>query len=305
MEYKHFEGLIAATFTPFHPDGQLNLKIIPDYAKQLKQAGVKGVFVCGSSGEGLLMGIDERKAVAEAWMPFSEEQFRIIVHVGSTSTKIAGELSSHAAAIGADAIGCMGPCCFQPREAQSLTAFCAEVASSAPSTPFYYYHIPATSGVNIKMNDFLKIAGKEIPNLAGIKFTNNDMMDMMDCMDIEDGKYDILHGHDETLLAGMTLGAKAAIGTTFNFMAPAFNKLIDLFKENKSKEALHLQKEINKIISIMLSTGSPISGGKAIMKMSGLDCGPCRLPLSTLSNAQEIKLREALEEVDYFKHFGE
>ena len=305
MEYKHFEGLIAATFTPFLPSGELNLEIIPEYARRLKEEGVKGVFVCGSSGEGLLMGIEERKAVAEAWMPFSEDQFRVIVHVGSTSTKIAKELSSHAASIGADAIGCMGPCCFQPKDAHSLTAFCTEVASASPELPFYYYHIPSTSGVYVKMNEFLKIAGNLIPNLAGIKYTNNDMMDMMDCMTMENGKYDILHGHDETLLAGMTLGAKAAIGTTFNFIAPVFNKLIDKFRLKQLDEALEIQKKINKVIAVMLSTGSPISGGKAIMKMSGLDCGSCRQPLSTLSDMQEKQLREKLEEAGYFKLMGE
>lgn len=305
MEYKHFEGLIAATFTPFFPNGELNLEIIPEYARRLKEEeGVKGVFVCGSSGEGLLMGIEERKELAEAWMPFSEDQFRVIVHVGSTSTKIAKELSSHAASIGADAIGCMGPCCFQPKDARSLTAFCAEVASASPKLPFYYYHIPSTSGVYVKMNEFLQIAGKVIPNLAGIKFTNADMMDMMECMNMENGKYDILHGHDETLLAGMTLGAKAAIGTTFNFIAPVFNKLIDKFRLKQLDEALEIQKKINKVIAIMLSTGSPISGGKTIMKMSGLDCGPCRQPLSTLSDMQEKQLKGKLEEAGYFKLTG-
>ena len=301
MENIHFDGLLAATFTPFYPNGELNLKIIPEYARRLKKEGVKGVFVCGSSGEGLLMGVEERKAVAEAWMPFSEEHFRIIVHVGSTSAKIARELSSHAAAAGADAIGCMGPCCFQPKDAQSLTNFCAEVASASPNTPFYYYHIPSTSGVYVKMAEFLKIAGNVIPNLAGIKYTNNNMMDMMECMSMENGKYDILHGHDETLLAGMALGASGAIGTSFNFIAPAFEKIIQAFRQKYMDKALALQKEINKIIAIMLSTGSPISGGKAIMKMSGLDCGPCRYPLSTISREQEIKLYKDLERIDFFK----
>lgn len=301
MEYKHFEGLIAATFTPFYPNGELNLGVISEYAHRLKEDGVKGIFVCGSSGEGLLMDTEERKAVAEAWMPFADEQFQVIVHVGSTSQKIAKELAAHAASIGAASIGCMGPCCFQPRDAHSLAAFCAEIAAAAPELPFYYYHIPATSGVHIKMNHFLQVAGKVIPNLAGIKYTNNDMMDMMECMSLENGKYDILHGHDETLLAGMTLGANAAIGTTFNFIAPLFNKMIRAFHQKNTDEALTIQKEVNKIVALMLSTGSPISGGKAIMKMSGIDCGPCRLPISTISSAQEADLQKELEKIGYFE----
>lgn len=304
MDSNHFEGLIAATFTPFYPDGELNLGIIPEYARRLKKEGVKGVFVCGSSGEGLLLDTEERKAVAEAWMPFADAQFRVIVHVGSTSVKVARHLSGHAASVGADAIGCMGPCCFQPRDVPTLTAFCAEVASAAPGTPFYYYHIPHVSGVHIRMNEFLAEAGKVIPNLAGIKYTNMDMMDMMKCMELENGRYDILHGHDETLLAGLTFGAKAAIGTTYNFMAPAFNELIEKFKQNEPDEALKIQKNVNQVITIMLSTGSPISGGKAMMKMSGIDCGPCRLPLSSLSGEQQEQLRQKLDEAGYVKQMG-
>jgi N-acetylneuraminate lyase len=301
MEFKHFEGLIAATFTPFTADGELNLGVIPEYARQLKAEGVKGVFVCGSSGEGLLMGNEERKAVAEAWMPFSEDDFRVIVHVGSTSYKMAMDLSSHAASVGASAIGCMGPCCFQPRDARSLAAFCAEVASAAPSIPFYYYHIPGTSGVNVKMNEFLIEAGKIIPNLAGIKYTSPTLMEMLECMTMENGRFDILHGHDETLLAGLSMSAKAAIGTTYNFMAPVFNKMIKKFRQKQMEEALEIQKKANEVIAIMLATGSAISGGKAMMKMSGIDCGPCRLPLLSLTAAQQTELEKKMKKVGYFK----
>jgi len=304
MEFKHFEGLIAATFTPFSPDGEVNTKVIPEYARRLKKEGVKGVFVCGSSGEGLLMGIEERKAVAEAWMPFSEDQFRVIIHVGSTSSKIARELASHAESIGADAIGCMGPCCFQPHDAHLLAAFCAEVASAAPATPFYYYHIPGTSGVYVKMDEFLIEAGKTIPNLAGIKYTSSTLMEMAECMNMENKRFDILHGQDEALLAGMVMGAKAAIGTTYNFMAPVFNKLIDKFRQKQLDEALEIQKKVNRIIAVMLSSGGPIAVGKAMLKMSGIDCGPCRLPLPTLSGTQEEELRKKLEEAGYFKLIG-
>ncbi len=301
MEFKHFEGLIAATFTPFDANGELKLEVVPAYAKHLKEGGIKGVFVCGSSGEGLLMGIDDRKAVAEAWIPFSEDQFRVIVHVGSTSSKIAKELAAHAESIGADAIGCMGPCCFQPNNTEMLTAFCAEVALGAPNTPFYYYHIPGVSGVNIKMDDFLCGAGKVIPNLAGIKYTCSNLMEMTECIDMENKRFDILHGHDELLVNGLLVGAKAAIGTSYNTIAPIVNRLIDSFKNNKIKEALEIQKTINKVIAVMLSSGGAIPVGKAMMKMSGIDCGRCLPPLATLSDVQEQQLREKLEAIGYFK----
>lgn len=246
------------------------------------------------------MNTEERKAVAEAWLPYIANDFRIIIHVGSTSIKISKELAAHANSMGASAIGCMGPCCFQPKDTQSLVSFCQEVASSAPHLPFYYYHIPGTSGVHIKMEDFLCKANKVIPNLAGLKFTSMDLMEMLSCANLENKKFDIIHGHDETLLAGLAFGIKAGIGTTYNFMAPIFNEIIKQFQQNNLNKALEIQTYANQIIKIMLSTGSPISGGKAMMKLSGIDCGPCRLPLRNLSNEEVLQLREKLQEIGYF-----
>ncbi|MEN6453277.1 MAG: dihydrodipicolinate synthase family protein [Prolixibacteraceae bacterium] len=300
MNSKHFEGLVAATFTPFHSDGSVHPEIIPAYARQLKEDGVKGIFVCGSSGEGLLMEADERKAILEAWMPFSDEQFRIIAHVGSTSAKTSRDLARHAASVGADSVGCMGPCCFQPKDARGLTDYCTEVASAAPDLPFYYYHIPGTSGVHVKMTEFLTTAGKVIPNLAGIKYTWPDLMEMLECVSMEDGKYDILHGHDETVLAGFLFGVKAAIGTTYNFLAPVFNEMIEKFRQKDLDGALEIQKNVNRLIRIMLSSGSAISGGKAMMKMRGIDCGPCRLPLQNVTNEGYRKMEAELREGGYF-----
>jgi len=305
MNSKHFEGLVAATFTPFHPDGSLNPGIIPAYAASLKEDGVKGIFVCGSSGEGLLMEPEERKAVLEAWMPFADEQFRVIAHVGSTSTRTSRELVRHADSVGVDSVGCMGPCCFQPKDAKGLTAYCAEIASAAPGLPFYYYHIPGTSGVFVKMDEFLEEAGKVIPNMAGIKYTWSDLMEMMECIHLDQGKYDILHGHDESILAGLLFGAKASIGTTYNFLAPVFNELIEKFQQKDLVGALGIQKKANVLIKIMLSTGSAITGGKAMMKMKGIDCGPCRLPLPNISDNQYTALETRLRQAGYFSLIGQ
>lgn len=298
--FKHFEGLLAATFTPLHQDGTLNLGVIPLYAEHLKADGVRGAFVCGSSGEGLLLDIAERKAIAEKWVALADDRFKIIVHVGSTSQKMAADLASHAASIGADAIGCIGPCCFQPRDPITLASYCSGIAAAAPDTPFYYYHIPSVSGVTLKMSEFIQEARKRIPNLAGIKFTDNDLMDMMECMKMEEGIYDILHGHDESLLAGMFLGAKAAIGTTYNFMAGKFNDMIAEFKQEHYSEAREKQEKINQIIAVMLSSGDAISCGKAMMKMIGIDCGPCRLPIVTLSESRQLLLERRLKKVGFF-----
>jgi len=304
MYINHLKGLIAAPFTPFNQDGSINVNNIPDYARLLKKDGVSGAFVCGSSGEGLLMTTAERKTVLEAWVPFASEDFKLIAHIGSTSYETSRELAKHAEKLGVYAIGCMGPCYFQPKSAVELTKFCAKVASAAPSTPFYYYHIPNGSGVHVNMAEFLEEAEKVIPNLAGIKYTYSNLMEMFECLEYNNGKYDILHGHDELLICGLSLGAKAAIGTTFNFMAPVYTQLIEAFNNKEIEKARAIQKHANEIIKIMLNTGSAVSGGKAMMKLSGLDCGPCREPIYNLTDQQFEKLKADLKKAKFFELIG-
>ena len=170
MTSEKIKGLVAATVTPMKANGEVNLPALDSYVKHLEKQGLAGVFVNGTTGEGLLMTSDERKAVAEAWMAY-KDKFKVMVHVGGTSYAAAVDLARHAEKIGADAISAMGPCFLPPSRAEELVAFNKIVAAAAPGTPFYYYHIPGTSHVNVSMLDFLKLGEKEIPTLRGIKYT--------------------------------------------------------------------------------------------------------------------------------------
>src|SRR5690606_19008340 len=122
MNNTHFTGLIAATFTPFDLSGDLNLKVIDPYANYLISKGINGIFVCGTSGEGLLMSVDERKRLLEAWMPF-QDQLKIIAHVATPNYVESSALARHAAKVGVDAIGCMGPCYLPPKDPEELIGF--------------------------------------------------------------------------------------------------------------------------------------------------------------------------------------
>ena len=155
MEKTKIKGLIAATVTPMEKNGDINLTAIDAYAEHLIKLGVAGVFVCGTTGESLFLDTEERKKVAEAWMKFSD-RLKILVHVGSTSYRISSELAVHAGLIGADAISAMGPCFLQPNRVEELVQFNKLIAEKAPGIPYYYYHIPTTSGVNIHMPAFLE-----------------------------------------------------------------------------------------------------------------------------------------------------
>jgi N-acetylneuraminate lyase len=285
MEIKKITGLIAAPFTPMNDDGSLNTGVIPDYATKLKNDRLSGVFICGTTGEGMLMTPEERMEVAEKWIHEQTKEFKVLVHVGTTSSKQSKELARHAEQNGAYAVGCMGPLFLPPSGVDELVGFCAEVATGAPNIPFYYYHIPSVSGVKISMVEFIQKANQHIPNLGGIKFTDNNFMDMMQCLELNNRKWDILHGYDELLLAGLAFGAKGAVGSTYNFMAPLYYGIINDFNKGDLVSAREKQALSVRIVNVLNKYGGAIATGKALMKNVGVDCGPCRLPLKNMDQA--------------------
>ena len=147
MINKSIKGIIAAPFTPMNEVGEINPSIISDYAHKLKKDGLSGVFVCGTTGEGMSMTLEERKEIAEEWVKYQENDFKVIVHVGTTSFKQSQELARHAQKIGAYGTSIMGPIFLKPTNIEPLVDFCASVACAAPNIPFFYYHIPIISGI--------------------------------------------------------------------------------------------------------------------------------------------------------------
>ncbi len=293
MKHNPLTGLVAAPFTPFRATGALHTAPIGRQAARLIADGVTGAFVCGTTGEGPSMSTAERMKVAESWVGAACDRLRVIVHVGHASIADARALAAHAQGIGANGIACLAPYFFKPSSVEDLVAFCAPVAAAAPDLPFYYYHIPSITCASLPMVKFLAAAGKEIPNLAGIKYTHEDMLDYSACLRFDGGRYDILFGRDEMLLAGLALGAKGAIGSTYNYMAPIYLRAMDAFARGDIAAARAEQARATEIIAVMLRHGG-LPAGKAMMAIAGIDCGPVRPPLRDLDDARREALRSEL-----------
>lgn len=301
MKIEKITGLIAAPFTPMKEDGTVHPEIIPAYAAKLKSDGVKGVFICGTTGEGMLMTNEERKIVAGGWVKEQTHDFRIIIHVGTTSSRQSRELAAHAQGAGAYAIGCMGPVVLKPTGIDQLVNFCAEVASGAPDLPFYYYHIPAVSGVDLPMSIFIEKASQFVNNFTGIKFTDNNFIEFQKCLHMDNGKWDILHGYDEVLLAGLAFGASGAVGSTYNFMAPLYQDIIDAFHDGDLESARKKQMISVNIITILIKYGGAIVSGKALMKYYGIDCGNFRPPVALFDDSLYDEMIRDLRKAGFFE----
>jgi N-acetylneuraminate lyase len=298
------KGLVAAMFAPFKEDGLLNLSLVPGLVNKLIEDGLTGVFVCGTNGEGPNLTIEERMAVAEAFVKAASKRILVIVHVGHSSIAESRRLAEHAAHIGADAISSVAAFYFKPQSVQNLVNCMAEIASAAPAMPFYYYHIPVLTGVGMDMEEFLRLSNSAIPNLAGIKYTAPTLHEYQACLNFEGGRYDILYGTDEMLLSALAVGAKGAIGSTYSFAAPLYIKVMEHFRAGQLKEARQMQLALVQMVRCFVKY-PPIPAQRAIMKMLGWDLGPCRLPLSSLSAQDAANLQSALEALGFFRLLDE
>lgn len=302
MSFYHLEGLISAPFTPMDSKGGLNLSIIPAYYKFLKANEVTGAFICGSTGEGVSLTLTEKKQVAEAWAACTnhDKDFRVMMFLGGTCIADCIDLAQHAREIGLYAVSFTGPFYFKPANAKVLAECCKAVADSVPDMPFYYYHIPVLSGVNVAMIDLLNAVDEMIPNFAGIKYTHEDFMDFQSCMTFRDGRYDMLWGRDENMLSALALGTKGSVGSTFNYAAPLYYSLIEAFNNNNLTLAAELQRKSIDMIRLLGKYGG-ISVGKAYMKVAGLDCGEFRLPVKNMSASQFEAFKADVAGLDFDK----
>lgn len=287
-------GLVAAPHTPMKPDGTLNPVVISAQARLLFETGVRGAFICGTTGESLSLTVADRMTVADGWREAAGGKMPLVVHVGSNTIADARTLAAHAARCNADAIAVMAPNFFKP-SLDDLIDFCARVAEAAPATPLYYYDIPSMTGVSIPTARFLEQAAKSIPTLHGVKFTNNDLVTLQECLALRE--FDIVFGYDELLLAGLALGVKGAVGSTYNFAAPLYLRLLAAFERGDWSAARAAQLQSVRLIRILQEIGFS-RASKAMMGLMGVDCGPVSPPLRPMTEPELRELRRRLQDID-------
>jgi len=293
-------GLVAAVHTPFRPDGSLHLEVVEAQAAHLRAWGIDLAFVGGSTGEGHSLSLEERRALARRWVEVARgTALGVVVHVGANCLADSRALAAQAEELGAVAISALVPSYFKPRDTDALVACCADVAAAAPRTPFYFYDIPALTGVSLSMPDFLERAEGRIPTLAGIKFTSPDLMAYQLCLRAANGAFDVPYGVDEWLLAALALGARGAVGSTYNFAAPLYRRMLRAFAASDLVTAREEQLRSVRLVRLLAGYGY-MGAAKAVMAMLGVDVGPPRLPNPGLSSGQVAELRRRLESLGYF-----
>lgn len=295
-------GLIDAPFTPFYENGEVNYGPIGKYASMLKKNGLKGVFINGSSGEGYMLTEDERMKLAEAWMAAAPEGFKVIIHVGSCCVKSSRMLAEHAEKIGAWGIGAMAPPFPKIGRIEELVKYIEEIAVGAPRLPFYYYHIPAFNGAYLPMVELLEAVDGRVPNFAGIKYTYESIYEYNQCRLYKNGKYDMLHGQDETILSSLAMGgARGGIGGTTNYNGRELVGIIEAWQAGDIETAREKQNFAQDVINVICHYRGNIVAGKRIMKLIGLDLGKNRTPFRNMTQDEEDAMKRELEAIHFFE----
>jgi len=293
-------GLVAATHTPFHDDGSLNLSAVERLCEHLVTNKVAAAFIGGTTGESSSLTCEERRQLAERWGAVVRgTPLRLVVHVGANCVEDAKNLARHAERVGAEAISALTPSYFKPRSLDVLIQTMMEIAAAAPATPFYFYDIPSMTGVQLPMPDFLSQAQHRIPTLAGLKFTNSDLMAYQHCLRADAARWDVPWGIDEYLLGALALGARGAVGSTYNFCAPIARRTIEAFAVNDFPAARDEQYRSVQVIHVLASFGY-MAAAKETMGQLGVPVGPPRLPNAALSPQQKLELRGRLETIGFF-----
>ena len=290
-QHTPFVGLLPAVLTPFDASGELNLAACEPHAELLVRDRAAGVFVGGTTGEFSALTFEERLALAARWAALVKgTALKLVVHVGSNCLADSKHLAAHAQTLGAAAIATVAPSYVKPKSLDVLVQWCAELAAAAPETPFYFYDIPAMTGVAFPMVDFLEQARTKIPTLAGLKFTNLDLMTFQRLLRADGGRFDVLFGFDEQLLAAVVLGAQGAVGSSYNFASPLYNRLLAAARANDLAAARTEQYRGAELIVLMQKYGF-LASAKELMRLRGVDLGPVRLPNAPMTAEQTAAFR--------------
>jgi len=283
-----FKQITVAFYSSFNSSGDLNVKAIRDLCRFYIKLGVRSFYLCGSSGEGLLLKNEERKMTVETVMEEVYGKATVIVHVGTLATRDSIELARHAEYCNVDAISSL-PTIFYRVPEIALENYWLDIMDST-SLPMIIYNIPDLCGYDISYNLFKRMIVQD--KVIGIKNTSASIYQTQQFKAIAGKDFIVFNGKDEQYLAGRMMGAEGGIGGTYGIMPELFLSLEDNILNGNIDKAQEMQVVINEIITELLSFNCLYSALKMIVKLRGVDIGSPRLPLLSLSNDENLRIEQ-------------
>ena len=283
-------GVVPATITPFTPDEKINAPAMLDLMRWNCGQGVDSFFIGGSSAECFLLSPEERKETFRIAAELRDDVY-LIAHVGAISTREAEDYARCAVRLGYDAVAATPPF-YYGYGSEEICSYYYDLAQAA-GKPVIIYNFPGNTGKNFNLNDPNYIKLLQSGAVLGIKHTTQVVYQLERLKHINP-ELIMMNGFDETMVAGLALGADGSIGSTFNFMYTHYRKIYDAFKTKQLEEALALQIKANNIMNALCGVGL-IPAIKYVLTAMGIDAGAPRRPFRPLSDEQKRYIDDVLK----------
>ncbi len=289
-----FEGVLPAIITPFKEEGELDGEGLRRNIELLGEAGVSGVVPCGTTGESATLSVEEHKMAVEIAVDCSK--VKVIAGTGSNNTIEAAELTKHAEDAGADAALLITPYYNKPNERGMLSHY-RYVAESC-DIPLILYNVPSRTAINLRPELVAELA--KIENVVGIKEASGDLSQVSKIIELtRDEDFIVISGDDNLTLPIMSLGGSGVISVVANVAPKKMMALTDAMLRGDLEKAREVHFQIAPLIRAMFLETNPIPV-KTACQMMGMAAGPMRLPLASMSEENELVLRETLDALGEF-----
>lgn len=289
---QEFHGVYPALITPFDKKGGVNATVVKEIVDWHLGTGVSGFYVCGGTGEGLLLSTQERKRMLEATVRATSGRGKVIAHVAALDTATTIDLAKHAEENGAAAVSVLPPI-YYPVDSLALMEHYRLIAA-ATRLPLFVYHIPALTGKSMSVDEMQRLL--EIPNIRGLKFSDYDHFTMHRIRLLRDDLI-VYSGNDEVFLSALNLGANGGIGLTYNFMPQVYVGIYRAFLADDIRRARELQWKACAMIDACFQVYG-MGVAKAALQHLGFEVGEPRRPLRALTANEKGLIVERMETLE-------
>ncbi len=292
------EGILPALVSHFKNDGTILKESIKANMDRNYAQGAAGFYICGSTGEGPVITKEMRKEIAETVMDHNNGRGFIINHIGAAATKDAFELANHAREIGCHAISSVVPNFYFKHNDDEIVEFYKRLADESQlPVVAYVQNLLTTDAVNL-MSRLVKLDG-----VIGCKFTLTDFYSMRRIKELNGGDINVINGPDEMLICGLSMGADAGIGSTYNLMCAEYVALRNAFLSGNLEEARRIQYKVNKVTEILIKY-NVARAVKYILSLDGIEEGEMAYPMSPLTAEEKACLVKELTDVGFFDTYN-
>lgn len=298
MKKPYFGRLLTAMVTPFNADGSINYEAGADFADWLLANGSDGLVVEGSTGEAATMDMDEKVKFMQTIVARVNGRAKIVAGAGTNCTASTIDLVKKMEACGVDGVLVVGPYYNKPTQEGYYQHFAA--VAKATKLPIIVYNVPGRTGGNIAPETVARLAA-DFSNIVAIKEAAGNVAQTAELYRVLPEDFSIYSGDDGLILPFLSVGACGLISVLANVNGNILQQLMQAYSEGRVKDAADLNKVMVPLAKAMFIESNPIPIKAAVTKVTGIEAGAPRLPLTPISAAAEAKLDAALKTAGMIK----